>query len=62
MLDDFNTPNTAPGYCPECGLPANIWEAVSQTWECSLCSWKGRAPNPNKPIRHTSEHQPEYMK
>lgn len=57
-MDDLDTPtldatrpgiNTTPGYCPECGQKANIWEAVSQTWECSLCDWKGRTPNPQPP-------------
>ena len=47
--DDLDTPNTAPGYCPECGQKANIWEAVSQQWCCSLCDWKGRNPNPQPP-------------
>ena len=43
-MDDFDAPNTAPGLCPDCGQPANIWEAVSQTWECCNCMWKGRNP------------------
>jgi ribosomal protein L37AE/L43A len=45
-MDDFDTPNTAPGFCPECGQPATIWEAVSAQWECTFCSWKGRKTDP----------------
>lgn len=54
-FDDLDTPNTAPGYCPDCGQKANIWEAISQQWCCSLCDWKGRNPNPNPT-------QPEYVR
>lgn len=50
--DDFDSPNTAPGDCPECGQPANIWEAVSQQWECTFCNWRGRNPK-QKP--HSTE-------
>ena len=49
LHDDFDAPNTAPGLCPECGQPANIWEAVSQQWECTFCNWRGR--NPKQPPR-----------
>lgn len=44
-FEDIDTPNTQPGWCPECGQRADIWEAVSQTWCCSLCDWRGRQPN-----------------
>lgn len=44
FFDDLDTPNTQPGNCPECGKPANIWEAIAQQWECSYCNWKGRQP------------------
>lgn len=44
-MNDFDQPNTAPGECPVCGQPANIWLAVSQEWECCLCDWHGRQPN-----------------
>ena len=44
MHDDFDAPNTAPGSCPECGLPANIWNATKQEWECTFCNWHGRNP------------------
>jgi ribosomal protein L37AE/L43A len=47
MIDDFDQPNTAPGTCPDCGQPANIWVAISQQWECSFCNWQGR--NPTRP-------------
>lgn len=49
MSDDFERPNTAPGTCPECGQPANIWAAISQQWECSFCNWKGRNPIREEP-------------
>lgn len=44
MVDDLDAPNTAPGDCPECKLPANIWDVMKQQWECSFCDWKGRNP------------------
>lgn len=48
-FEDIDTPNTQPGWCPECGQRADIWEAVSQTWCCSLCDWRGRQPNLTPP-------------
>lgn len=47
-MDEFDAPNTQPGWCPDCGQPADIWAAVTQHWECRLCDWKGRSPNPIK--------------
>lgn len=47
--DDIDTPNTQPGWCPTCGQRADIWEAVSQNWCCSLCDWRGRQPEPKPP-------------
>ena len=44
MNDDFDAPNTLPGQCPECGLNADIWEAVKQEWHCCFCNWHGRNP------------------
>lgn len=44
--DDFDSPNTKPGFCPVCGQPATIWEAVTQNWECVFCNWRGRKPDP----------------
>ena len=49
MIDDIDTPNTQPGWCPTCGQKADIWEAVSQNWCCSLCDWQGRQPEPKPP-------------
>lgn len=59
-MNDLNTPNTAPGYCPECGLPANIWRDVAQEWECSYCNWHGR--NPDRPAKEPDEEKqgPDY--
>lgn len=42
--DELCSPNTLPGFCPECGKEADIWEAVAGVWECRLCDWKGRNP------------------
>lgn len=50
MMDDFDQPNTQPGLCPECGQPANIWEAVAAVWQCSFCDWSGRHPR-QKPVQ-----------
>ena len=44
MNDDFDSPNTKPGLCPECGQPATIWMAVAGEWECTYCNWSGRSP------------------
>jgi len=44
-MDDFDTPNTAPGYCPECGKPADIWNATRNSWECTYCNWTGSRPD-----------------
>ena len=38
--------NTRPGYCPDCGQPANIWNDTHGYWECSFCQWHGRHPDP----------------
>lgn len=57
LTDDFDQPNTAPGNCPECGQPANIWEAVSQQWECVYCNWRGR--NPKRPAPVDDSHLAE---
>lgn len=51
FFDDLDTPNTAPGLCPECGKPANIWAAVTQQWCCCFCNWRGRNPNKPKSLR-----------
>jgi ribosomal protein L37AE/L43A len=53
--DELHQPNTAPGVCPECGMDADIWDAVDGHWECCFCSWKGRHP---KPKPHSTEEQP----
>lgn len=47
--DDLDLPNTRPGWCPTCGQPATIWEAVKSEWCCTLCDWQGRNPNPQPP-------------
>lgn len=41
-MDDFDSPDTKPGYCPVCGRPANIWLAVAHKWCCTFCNWEGR--------------------
>lgn len=46
-MDDFDTPNTRPGTCPECGQRANIWDSLRQLWECCLCNWAGKHPDRN---------------
>lgn len=43
-MDDFETPDTRPGYCPECSQVANIWNDMKRTWECCYCNWEGRQP------------------
>ena len=37
--------DTLPGYCPECGQTANIWNDTRGVWECRYCNWKGRFPS-----------------
>ena len=41
MKDDFNSPNRKPGFCPVCGEPLRIYDAIVAQFECSLCDWKG---------------------
>lgn len=40
-MDDLDTPNIRPGFCPVCNEPLRIWDAIVNQFECSLCDWKG---------------------
>lgn len=44
MTDDFDAPDTKPGYCPECNSLADIWDQKTRTFHCQLCNWHGRQP------------------
>jgi ribosomal protein L37AE/L43A len=44
-MEDLDTPNTRPGYCPECGVQT-YWLALAGHWECGNCNWTGYYPAP----------------
>lgn len=44
-IDDFDTPNFKPGYCPECGQTTG-WLVIKNVWQCDYCNWEGRQPDP----------------
>jgi len=41
-MNDLDTPDTKPGYCPICARPATIWNVMPRAWECTYCNWSGR--------------------
>jgi hypothetical protein len=47
-MNDLDEPDSLPGYCPVCNNKADIWDAKTRHYECRLCDWTGRSPNPRK--------------
>ena len=40
-MNDFDTPDTSPGYCPVCAKKADIWDKLNRVWHCQQCNWSG---------------------
>lgn len=49
-MDDFG-PNTKSGFCPECAMPANIWDQADNAWHCCYCNWFGPKPDREPKIK-----------
>jgi len=60
-IPDVLLPNTQPGNCPECGEPADIWEAIAQQWMCSYCNWKGRQPTRPEQTPYSSTDERHHI-
>ena len=56
MTDDLDQPNVLPGYCPVCGMPANIWDMTHNHWHCCFCNWFGVMPD-----RTSKINREEYL-
>lgn len=51
MNDDLDQPNIRSGYCPVCGMPANIWCSNNLVWHCCFCNWSGKHPDRTSKIK-----------
>ena len=60
MIDfNFEQPDTRWGWCPTCGMKADIWNETRRHWECTYCNWSGRTTLQEDP---RLKYQPSHFK